>query len=213
MNEMTDSEADTPIQEFVEFLDQYAPDELNDLQRLYPSAAAGVLNPKGICGDTVPLSLAVDACLRSMKSGITICNQHLEPMSNRLRQANSLQTYGKIASAVSSASLFGLLQQENRLWAYVAAGISLIGTLLPDIAKHFAQTLNTKDDLSKTHETIVSLKSQAFKIEGKLKLCKCAGYPEKIGTDDTESIVEKGLDLVVAIRKELETAGIKLPHT
>ena len=129
-------------------------------------------------------------------------------MNSKLRQASSLQIYGKMLSAISSASIFGLLQDKYRSWAYVATSLALIGTLLPDIAKLLTQVLNNNDDMAKIRLTLISLKSEALGIEQKLIVCKLAGYPEMVGNEEAKLLINNGSLLAVKIREELEKAGM-----
>jgi hypothetical protein len=199
---------DLPIIGFVEFLDRNSPDDLHDLQEFYPGQSLP-LDPRFVAGGDeigIPLRLAVDACVKSMKTAVLLCDEFLLSVENRLAKAQRIASYGRIVSVIGSASIFVLVSQQYPTWTYVAAGSSFVGALLPEIAGIFSTGLNN-NNLFANRENIINLRVSARLILGKLLLCKKSGYPAGSGAKKTEDVIEEGLILTSNIEREISLSG------
>jgi hypothetical protein len=197
----------TPVEELVVLLESYAPEELVELQKLYPNEQGRLRSTKLLGNGDIPLPLAVDTCLRGMRTALDLCRKQMKPLSTKLIRARRLQNIGKIFAAIGSASLFGLLATKYEAAKYAASAVAFVGTLLPEIAGALTATIHPEEkNLFDYHRRLADLESEAMTIWDELTLCKRAGYVEKGSSGETRDLIRRGnsvsYNLLSLLRKQ-----------
>lgn len=177
LDEETFMDDSTPIDEIISLLDTYSPEELRELRVLYPNEQLALTPTRILGGGEIPLPLAVDACLRGMRTTRDICKECLRPVAAKLSRANQLQHCGKIISVIGSASLLVLLATTFQVAKYAASVLAFAGNLLPQIAEVVSSTLHPEEkNLFELYNKLTYFQSQAAPIYDELVLCKRGGY-------------------------------------
>ena len=199
----------TPIDELVALLDSYAPEELKELRALYPNDKPRLEATKVLGASEIPIPLAVDTCLRGMRTTLEVCRKQTPPVSKKLTQAKRLQNIGRIVSVIGSTSLFALLATKYEAAKYMASAMAFIGNLLPEIAGAVSSTLHAEEkNLFEYHQKLISFESDAASIYDELTLCKRAGYVENCASGDTRELIRKGNAISYNVRTLLRKQGL-----
>lgn len=176
-----------PINDIINFLESHAPGALDDLRHKYPEAERGKILQIGVIAGSADrhLPARAETAYRGLAGAVQVCEQLIPQIQEKLRRAGKYQFIGQVMSVVGGASIFGTLAGDfPKAATYVGALVTLVGSLMPQIAQYAGRALSHESNLFDIFKELISCRTEANLIRQEIEPWignRFDGDPEEYG--------------------------------
>jgi hypothetical protein len=186
------------IDEIVGLLRRHAPDVVERFRQTYPQHddlfAAGVW-----AGETeAQKRIRAEVALAGLNRAIEVCAAWLPKLRQRLERARQWQFAGQLAAIVGGASIFGTATLATPVGSYIAASVTLAGSLASAYAHHLQTALQGRaGGVFDSYRLFVESELEARQIKDELSRLMEEGL-----INDAAKLVRKANAVCFRINKE-----------
>jgi hypothetical protein len=161
-----------PINDIVNFLESHSPNDLDALRHKYPEAERGKILQIGIIAGSADrhLPARAETAYRGLEGAVRVCEQLIPKIQEKLRRAGKYQFIGQVMSVIGGASIFGTLAGDfPKAATYAGALVTLIGSLMPQIAQYAGRALSPESNLFDIFKELISCRTEANLIRQEIE--------------------------------------------
>ncbi len=153
-----------PVNEIVNLLSRFAPATLEELRRDYPAQQEllriGIT--AGARKEDPELRVRTAVAIKGLGEAVKICERELPRIQGKLEVSRKWILYGHIFAVVGGASIFGTISQTSLIGSYVAATITLLGSLASTYGQYLSEAvLGRSGKITDNYRVLVEALAQA----------------------------------------------------
>jgi len=171
------------VNEIVNLLNRFAPAALDELRQEYPAhqelLRIGLIAGRKKEEDPV-LRVRATVAIKGLGEAVKICQRELPRIQAKLEVSRKWILYGHIFAIVGGASIFGTISQTSIIGSYVAATITLLGSLASTYGQYLSEAvLGRSGNITDNYRVLVEALAQARQTLNTLQELAKAGIASK----------------------------------